>query len=101
LPLLGEALRLMGRDHFGAGRVLDTYGMLYASCDDCFAAEEFFRQAIVLKRGWDDQPGLAVSHGNHGRLCLDWGHLDRAEVELLADLEIARTVRDERGEALI
>jgi hypothetical protein len=40
--MLGESLRLMGRDHFGAGRVLDTCGMLYASRDDFFAAEEFF-----------------------------------------------------------
>jgi class 3 adenylate cyclase len=101
LPLLGEALRLMGREHLGAGRVLDTYGMFHASRDDFFAAEEFYRQALVLKRGWDDQPGLAVTHGNLGRLYLEWGHLDRSEVELLADLEIARNIRDVRGEALI
>ncbi len=101
LPLLNDALRLMGREHFGAGRVLDTFGMVHASRDDFFAAEEFFRQALVLKRGWDDQSGLAVTHGNLGRLFLGWGHYDRAEEELLADLEIARNIRDARGEALI
>ena len=59
---LGElrgALRLMGKDHYGTGRVLDTFGMVYAARDNFHAAEEFFRQAIVLKKRWDDQPGLA------------------------------------------
>jgi class 3 adenylate cyclase len=101
LPLLHQALRLMGRDHFGAGRVLDTLGMVYAGRDDFHTAEEFFQQAIARKAEWDDQPGLAVSHGNLGRLYLDWGNLERAEACFLQDLEIARTIRDERGEALI
>jgi class 3 adenylate cyclase/Tfp pilus assembly protein PilF len=98
---LRGSLRLLGKDHYGTGRVLDTFGMVYAARDNFHAAEEFFRQAIARKQKWDDQPGLAVSYGNLGRLHLDWGNLDRAEECFLQDLAIARNTRDERGEALM
>ena len=98
---LRDALRLMGKDHYGTGRVLDTFGMVYAARDNFHAAEEFFRQAVALKKRWDDQPGLAVSYGNLGRLHLDWGYLDHAEECFLQDLAIARNTHDERGEALM
>ena len=98
---LRESLRLMGKDHYGTGRVLDTFGMVYAARDNFHAAEEFFRQAIALKKRWDDQPGLAVSYGNLGRLHLDWGYLDQAEQCFLEDLTIAQNMHDVRGEALM
>jgi class 3 adenylate cyclase/tetratricopeptide (TPR) repeat protein len=98
---LREALRLLGKDHFGTSRILDRFGMVYAARDNFHAAEEFFRQAIVRKRGWDDQAGLAVSFGNLGRLYLDWGYLDKAQECFLEDLRIAQNLHDERGEALM
>ena len=101
LSELRHALRLLGKDHYGSGRILDTFGMIYAGRDNFHAAEEFFRQAIACKKVWNDQTGLAVSFGNLGRLHLDWGYLDQAETCFLDDLRIAQNTRDERGEALM
>ena len=98
---LRESLRLLGGDHYGSGRILDTFGMVYAARDNFHAAEEFYRQAIVRKKAWDDQAGLAVSYGNLGRLHLDWGYLDQAETCFLEDLAIAQNTRDGWGEALM
>jgi len=98
---LREALRLLGRDHYGTGRILDTFGMVYAARDNFHAAQEFFRQAIACKKAWDDQAGLAVSYGNLGRLNLDWGYLDQAQECFLEDLKIAQNMQDGRGEALM
>jgi class 3 adenylate cyclase len=98
---LRRALNSFGTESFGTGRVLDTFGLVYAGRDDFHAAEEFFKQAIVCKADWDDQPGLAVSNGNLGRLYLDWGYLDKAERAFQEDLRIAQNNLDERGEAQI
>ncbi len=101
LSELRQALRLLGKHHYGSGRILDTFGMIYAARDNFHAAEEFFRQAIACKKKWDDQTGLAVTYGNLGRLHLDWGYLEQAESCFLDDLKIAQNTRDERGEALM
>lgn len=98
LPQLRNALSLFGRKHFATGRVLDTLGMLYAGKDNFHAAEEFYRQAIDLKSAFDDQAGLAVTHGNLGRLYLDWGSLDRAEHHFHEDLRIAQKNLEAFGE---
>ena len=34
---LRESLRLLGKDHYGTGRVLDTFGMVYAARDNFHA----------------------------------------------------------------
>ena len=99
LHYLRAALRLLGKDHFGTGRILDTFGMVYAGSDNFHAAEEFYRQAVRHKQDWDDQPGLAVSYGNLGRLYLDWGYLEKARQNFLENLKISRKILDERGEA--
>jgi class 3 adenylate cyclase/tetratricopeptide (TPR) repeat protein len=99
LALLRRALALFGPDHFGTGRVLDTFGLVYGGRDNFHAAETFFRKALDAKARWNDRPGLAISHGNLGRLYLDWGYLEKAEHHFLEDLEIARETQDERGTA--
>jgi class 3 adenylate cyclase/Tfp pilus assembly protein PilF len=101
LSELRESLRLLGKDHFGTGRVLDTFGMVYSARDNFHAAEEFFRQAVALKQSCGDQAGVAVSYGNLGRLQLDWGYLEEAESSFQKDLEIARNTHDQRGEAMM
>jgi class 3 adenylate cyclase/Tfp pilus assembly protein PilF len=98
---LRVALQSFGKDHFATGRVLDTFGMVYASRDNFHAAEEFFKQAVVCKQQWDDQAGLALSYGNLGRLYLDWGYLDQAERHFQKDLDIAKRNGDARSEALM
>ena len=98
---LREALRLLGKDHYGTGRVLDTFGMVYDARDNFHSAAEFFQQAIACKNSWDDEAGLAVSYGNLGRLNLDWGYLDQAEECFLEDLKLAQKMRDARSEALM
>jgi class 3 adenylate cyclase len=99
LHYLREALKRFGKDNFATGRVLDTFGMVYAGRDNFHAAEEFLRQAIHCKQDWDDQAGLAISFGNLGRLYLDWGYLDQAERFLHQDLAIAKRNGDARSEA--
>jgi class 3 adenylate cyclase/Tfp pilus assembly protein PilF len=98
---LREALRLLGKDHYGTGRVLDTFGMVYEARDNFHSAAEFFQQAIARKKSWDDEAGLAVSYGNLGRLNLDWGYFDQAEGCFLEDLKLAQKMRDARSEALV
>ena len=78
----------MGAKSFGRGRALDALGMWYASHDDFQAAMEFFRQAIEHKKKFEDDAGLAVTHGQLGRLYLNWGQLDLAEMHFREDLEI-------------
>jgi class 3 adenylate cyclase len=99
LPLLHEALELAGRKSYVTGRVLDALGMVYAGKDNFHAAIEFYRQAIQLKQEFGDDAGLALSHGQLGRLYLDWGYLDRAEEQFKNDLDIARRIGDDRGMA--
>jgi class 3 adenylate cyclase/Tfp pilus assembly protein PilF len=99
LHYLREALKRFGKDSFATGRVLDTFGMVYASRDNFHAAEEFFGEAIRCKQTWNDQAGLALSFGNLGRLYLDWGYLDQAERYFHQDLAIANRNGDARSEA--
>ena len=61
------------------GRVLDTLGMAYAYKGSFPVAREFFEQSIRYKGRFDDEAGIAISHGQLGRLYLEWGHLDEAE----------------------
>lgn len=101
LPLLSEALERFGQEHFATGRVLDSLGMAYASKDNFHAAREFYEQALACKQLFRDEAGIALTHGQFGRLALDWGHLDEAQKHFEADLEIAERTLDERGAAQI
>jgi class 3 adenylate cyclase/Tfp pilus assembly protein PilF len=99
LPELHEALALFGKDHFATGRVLDTLGMVYAGKGNFHIAREFYEQALKHKQQFDDESGLALSHGQLGRLHLDWGRLDQAEEHFQEDLRLAQKILDSRGEA--
>ena len=99
LPQLHEALAHFGADHFATGRVLDSLGMVYAGRANFRVAREFFEQSIRHKRRFDDEPGLALSYGQLGRLHLDWGQLDQAEENFQEDLRLTRKLMDDRGEA--
>jgi class 3 adenylate cyclase len=99
LPHLHEALTLFGRAHFAAGRVLDSLGMAHAARGQFHVAREFYEQAVRHKEQAEDEPGLAVSHGQLGRLFLDWGRLDEAERHFQTDLRLAQNLLDQRGEA--
>jgi len=98
-PLLLEALRAFGREHFGTGRVLDTLEMIYAGKDNFHAARECFEQAIASKQRFNDDAGMALSHGQLGRLYLDWGLWAKAEQHFQQDLAIAQRIEDEHGQA--
>jgi hypothetical protein len=52
-----------------------------------------------LKRRRGDKAGEAVSNGQLGRLCLDWGLFGAARGSFLADLNLSREIGDERGRA--
>src|SRR5262249_21355908 len=62
-------------------------------------ARDFYEQAVRHKERRDDEAGLALSHGQLGRLYLDWGQLDLAEEHFQADLRLAQRLMDEHGEA--
>jgi serine/threonine protein kinase/class 3 adenylate cyclase len=99
LPELHEALALFGKEHFATGRVLDTLGMVYAGKGNFHIAREFYEQALKHKQRFDDESGLALSHGQLGRLHLDWGQLDQAEEHFQEDLRLAQKILDSRAEA--
>jgi class 3 adenylate cyclase/tetratricopeptide (TPR) repeat protein len=96
---LTAAWDLFGKDHFGSGRVLDTFGMVYAAKDNFHAAEQFFLRALACKERHGDRMGAAVTYGNLGRLYLNWEYLDRAAECFTADLKIAEATLDESGQA--
>jgi len=97
--LLLRALTVFSIEDFRNGRVLDTLGMIYGGKDNFHAAEEFFKTAIRCKETYGDLAGLAVSHGQLGRLYLSWGHLDKAEQHFQNDLRLSQHIDDERGQA--
>jgi class 3 adenylate cyclase len=99
LSLLCEALSLFGNDHFATGRVLDTLGMIYDVKDNFHAAREFYHRALECKLRFEDDAGIALSHGQLGRLYFDWGNVRQAEEHFRKDLELARRIYDVRGEA--
>lgn len=102
LDQLFGALEDFGPDHFGTGRVLDTLGeVYYASQDDYAGALLFCQRSLAAKARHDDQAGLALTHGQIGRLHLDWGELDLAEEHFRRDQEICRAIGDWRGDAQI
>jgi class 3 adenylate cyclase/tetratricopeptide (TPR) repeat protein/predicted Ser/Thr protein kinase len=92
LPHLHQALTLLGRKHFLTGRVLDTLGMVYAGKGNFAVGREFYEQSIRYKQQVNDEAGMAVSHGQLGRLFLDWGHLDEAERHFQEDLRLAQKI---------
>ncbi len=100
LACLREALELFGTEHFATPQVLDTLGMAYAALDNFSTARDFYRRAIEYKERNNDRAGLALSHGQLGRLALDWGDLAEAEQQFRADLDLARN-NDEYGTALM
>jgi len=100
LPCLREALELFGNEHFATAQVLDTLGMVYAALDNFSAARDFYKRAIAYKERCQDRVGLALSHGQLGRLALDWGELNEAEQQFRVNLDLTRT-SDPHGSALM
>jgi class 3 adenylate cyclase/predicted Ser/Thr protein kinase/Tfp pilus assembly protein PilF len=101
LPFLHRALDLFGRRHFMVGRVLDTLGMAYAYKGNFPVAREFYEHSIRYKEEFDDEGGIAVSHGQLGRLYLEWGYLDEAERHFQEDLRLSQKLRSRFSEAQI
>jgi class 3 adenylate cyclase len=99
----GRALELCGPDHFLTGRLLDSLGMTWLGSGRFSLAREFFHRALEAKQprsgGRSDLPGLAVTHGQLGRLYLDWGLLDQAERHFQDDLRLCEQLDDRRGRA--
>jgi len=97
--LLCRALQGFGDVHFASGRVLDMLGMIYNGRDNFHAAQEFFTEALERKEQHHDDAGQAVTHGQLGRLYLEWGLWDKAEHHFQQDLQFAQSVGDEAGQA--
>lgn len=101
LQELNTALAGFGRNHFCTGRVLDSLAMVYSSKDHFHAARELYSLALKYKQRHSDDAGCALTHGQLGRLYLDWEQLSHAEDHFRTDLQISRAMGDLRGEALI
>jgi class 3 adenylate cyclase len=93
------AAKLFGTEHFGFGRVLDSLAMVYAALNDYPTAMALYQRALGVKEQHDDLPGMALTHGQLGRLALDWGDLEMAEQEFRKDLELVKRLGDGGGEA--
>jgi len=100
---LGEALELVGRQHHLTGRLYDSLGMTWSGTGSFFVATEFYRKSLEFKQnppsGEPDLPGLALTHGQLGRLYLQWGLLDQAWKHFHDDLDIAERMDDPRSRA--
>jgi serine/threonine protein kinase/class 3 adenylate cyclase/uncharacterized protein HemY len=101
IPFLHAALDRFGREHFMTGRVLDTLGMAYSYKGNFPVAREFFEQSIRYKQNKEDDFGIAISHGQLGRLYLAWGHLDQAEEHFQEDLRLVQRLRSRWGEGQV
>ncbi len=86
---------------FGAGRVLDTLGMVHAARNNFPAASAFYAESLTVKKRHGDDAGLALTQGQLGRLMLDWDRLDEADAYFRDGLAIAHRIGDERGEAVL
>ncbi len=111
LERAGQALRTAQRVYedlpgdapwrqIGLSQVLDSLGEYYADVGDAANAEQAFRESIRLKHELGDRYGQALSHGRLGRLFLEMQDLARAQMELLADLNLARQAQDARSESI-
>ncbi len=97
------ALEFLGRRHHLTGRLYDSLGMTWSVTGSFFVAGEFYRKALAFKldppSGQVDLPGLAVTHGQLGRLYLQWGLLDQAWKHFEEDLALAERLEDRHGRA--
>jgi class 3 adenylate cyclase len=99
LAPLGRALELVGKDHYVTGQVLDSLAGAHAGRGCPGLARELYERAILHKEASGDQLGLAGSHGRLGRLCLEWGWLEKAERHCQEDLRLVRQTGSRWGEA--
>lgn len=96
---LYEALERFGPDHFGTGRVLDTLGACCAMRQWFTTAEGFYLEALRVKRRFHDDAGLMITHGQLGRLYLDWNEWDRAERHFVEVRKISERIGHAMGVA--
>jgi class 3 adenylate cyclase len=73
----------LGRVHDGFGQLLHHQGLLVD-------AREAYETALTAKRAADDAPGVALTLGNLGRLCLALGDYRAATTHLEEDLAFVR-----------
>jgi class 3 adenylate cyclase/tetratricopeptide (TPR) repeat protein len=96
---LFEALRELGPKHFAYGRVLDTLGNLFANASNFLIARFLYQAALKTKAQVGDRRGLALTNGQLGRLCQDYGRFDEALKYFQNDLELAQDEGDLFGQA--
>lgn len=96
---LYQAIAALDPAHYAYGRVLDTLGGLYANNDHFLIAKLLLERSLECKTKVDDLRGLALTHGQIGRLYRDWGYLARAEHHFREDLRLAESLGDAFGEA--
>lgn len=96
---LYRAIAALDPEHYAYGRVLDTLGTLYMNNDHFLIAKLLLERALECKTKVDDRRGLALTHGQLGRLYRDWGYLSHAEQHFREDLRLAEELGDSFGEA--
>lgn len=99
LDLLEESAGLLGPEHYFYGRVLDAIGMWYANGNSVQAALLLFQHALHYKHHHGDEAGVALTHGQLGRLYLDWGEFELAKSHFQQDLLLCEQIGDGRGTA--
>src|SRR5205823_3047727 len=99
LEYLFRAAERLPPDHFGRGRILDTLGMVYSTMGNFPTGIALFRRALEVKEKHRDLLGQALTHGQLGRLLMDWGQVDQAEIEFHKDMKLCQLTNDSHGEA--
>lgn len=96
---LYQAIAALDPKHYAYGRVLDTLGTLYLNNDHFLIAKLLLERSLQAKARVEDRRGLALTHGQIGRLYRDWGYLAKAEHHFREDLRLAEELADAFGEA--
>ena len=94
-----QAIAALDASHYAYGRVLDTLGTLYLNNDHFLIAKLLLERSLLCKERVEDRRGLALTHGQIGRLYRDWGYLAKAEHHFREDLRLAEELADTFGEA--
>ncbi len=96
-----RALEICGSQHFLSGRLFDALGSTWLSAGSFYYALEFYHRSLEIKQssveGDADLAGLALTHGQLGRLYLRWGLLEQAKTHFEEDLKLCDRLDDVRG----
>jgi class 3 adenylate cyclase len=100
LDLLLRATELLQEDRAELAKAFDALGTYWAAVGHATLARDYLRRSITEKEALGDTYGLAISHGQLGRLLLRLGEVEQATQALRTDLDLCGVLGDQLGGGL-